>query len=124
MRLSQGLGGHEMTVITIDSGNAIDVLSDELVNRWSARFLQETWPARLELLQQVHDQLKDDLKDMALYCAISPVLVQKFIERLPAEPIASVPQAQIYANSASDEHRRLAGQWLRAHQGASFDTVL
>jgi hypothetical protein len=103
---------------TIGSGKTAEELSDELADRWGPLFLQKDWGERLELLQQVHDQLKDDLEDMHLYGAISPVLVRKLIERLAPEPVTSAAQAQIYANSEAEEHRRLAGQWLRAHRRA------
>lgn len=103
---------------TIGSGKTIEELSDELADRCGPLFLQKDWFERLELLNQIYDQLKEDLDDMDLYCAISPVLVRKLIERLPSEPVTSVPQAQIYANSEAEDHRRLAGQWLRAHRGA------
>jgi hypothetical protein len=113
-QVSRGLG--RMMADAIGSGNTIDVLSEELAERWVAQFRLGDWRGRLDLLQQIHDQLKEDINDMDLYCAISPLLVRKLIERLAPEPVGSAAQAQIYANSASDEHRRVAGQWLREHR--------
>lgn len=108
---------------SIGSGSTIEELSDELADRWASLFVRKDWTERFELLQEIHDQLKEDLDDMDLYAAISPILVQKLIDRLPPSPITSVAQAQIYANSASEDHRRVAGQWLRDRRSSRSNTI-
>jgi hypothetical protein len=91
---------------------AAETLAEELAERWTSFFAPKDWPERLNLLQQVHEQLQEDLDDMELYCSVSSVFIRKLIERLGAGNIESPAQAHIYANSDSEEHRHLAGEWL------------
>lgn len=100
-------------------GHAED-LAEELAERWTSLFAPKDWPGRLQLLQQVHEQLQEDLGDLNLYCAVSPAFIRKLIERLSDGPVASVAQAHIYANSDDEEHRRAAGEWLTQHSETSL----
>ncbi|HKT16989.1 MAG TPA: hypothetical protein VJR47_03035 [Stellaceae bacterium] len=96
----------------------IEDLSDELSQRWQSHFAQKNWEERLDLLRQIQDQLKEDLEDLESFVALLPLLVRKLIDGLPPAPIGSFAQAHIYANSDAEEHRQLAGQWLRAQSAA------
>jgi hypothetical protein len=91
---------------------AAERLADELTRRWSPAFAPKNWAERLELLNQLHEQLLEDLGDLDLYCAVSPLFISKLIVGLSEGPVTSAAQAHIYANSADDEHRRAAGEWL------------
>lgn len=96
----------------------VDSLADELVSFWISLFEPKSWPERLELLNEVHEQLQEDIGDLDLYAAASPVFIQKLIERLNGGRIMSVAQAYIYANSGDEQHRRAAGEWLNLHRDA------
>src|SRR6476646_4195598 len=95
--------------------SATETLAEELAERWTSFFVPKDWPERLYLLHQVHEQLQEDLDDIELYCAVSSAFIRKLIERLGARDIESTEQAHIYANSDSEEHRYLAGEWLAEH---------
>ena len=94
-------------------------LSTELATRWAVVFAKKNWAERLDLLNQVHEQLQEDLGDLEMYSAVSPIFIRKLIERLSDGPVASVAQAHIYANSEDERHRRAAGEWLAAQEGAT-----
>jgi hypothetical protein len=95
----------------------VETLVEEFVRRWIGSFVAKDWSERLELLNQLHEQLLEDLGDLDLYCAISPVFIRRLIEGLSGGPVESAAQANIYANSDSKEHRQAAGAWLAAHRG-------
>ncbi|HYM01788.1 MAG TPA: hypothetical protein VET85_02515 [Stellaceae bacterium] len=99
------------------TNRTIEDLAEELCQRWAALFVQKDWSERLQLLHEVHEQLQEDLGDLAMYSAVSPVLTRKLIERLGDGPVTSTAQAHIYANSDDEEHRHAAGDWLARHQG-------
>lgn len=91
---------------------ASEDLAMELARRWKAAFEFRSWPQRLELLHQIHEQLREDLHDFEMYCAVSPLLVRELIDYLSSGPIESLAQAQVYANSIDLEHRRAAKEWF------------
>ena len=93
-------------------------LASELAARWQAIFASRSWPDRLTLLHQVHEQLQEDLRDLKIYCAVSPRLIRHLIDFVSDGPVGSLAQAHIYANSDDEAHRRAAGEWLTAY-GAS-----
>ncbi len=91
---------------------AVEDLAKELAARWMPQLLRKSWPERLNLLQQIHEQLQEDLEDLSLFSEISPALIREIIEGLSDGPIVSFEQAHIYSNSADHDHRRVAGEWL------------
>jgi hypothetical protein len=91
---------------------AAAALADELANRWISAFRPKSWVERLDLLHQIHEQLKEDLHDFEMYCAVSPLLVRELVDLLAGGPVASLAQAHVYANSADPEHRRAASDWF------------
>ena len=95
---------------------SVDTLTDELVTLWAPQFEPKAWPERLQLLNDVHDQLQEDIGDLAVYSAVSPVFIRKLIDHLNDGPIASAAQAHVYANSDAEHHRRAAGIWLNRHK--------
>jgi hypothetical protein len=99
-----------------DSDRDVKTLAEELARRWTPDFAARDWPERLRLLNEVHEQLLEDLRDLDLYSAVSPAFIRKLIENLPGGPVTSVAQAHIFANSESEEHRRAAGEWLDHHK--------
>jgi hypothetical protein len=96
----------------------IETLTDELAARWLPVFEPRSWSARLELLNEIHEQLRDDIGDFEIYSAVSRVFIRKLIEGLDGGVVSSAPQAHIYANSDDELHRRAAGAWLSRHARA------
>jgi hypothetical protein len=99
-----------------DSERDVKTLVEELARRWTPDFAARDWPERLQLLNEVHEQLHEDVVDLDLYCAVSPAFIRRLIENLSGGPVLSVAQAHIYANSEAEEHRRAAGEWLARHK--------
>lgn len=99
-----------------ESDRDVKVLAEELARRWTRDFAPRDWPGRLQLLNEVHEQLLEDLADWDLYCAVSPAFIRRLIENLADGPVRSVEQAHIYANSEAEAHRRAAGEWLARHE--------
>jgi hypothetical protein len=102
--------------------DGIEGLAEELAERWISLLAPRDWPVRLQLLQQVHEQLRDDLGASELYALISPLFIRKVIERLSSGAITSTAQAHVYANSDAEEHRRAALEWLADHEPAAIPT--
>jgi hypothetical protein len=96
----------------------VESLAEELARRWTGSFAAKNWRERLELLNQLHEQLLEDLGDLELYSAISPIFIRKLILNLSGGPVTSAAQAHIYANSDDDGHRKEAGDWLAAQTPA------
>jgi hypothetical protein len=94
-------------------------LAEELVERWAGFFAPKSWTERLDLLYQVHEQLRDDLDNLDLYAEVSPAFVGRLIDKLSSGPVSSLAQAHIYANSDDETHRREAGEWLERYQLAN-----
>jgi hypothetical protein len=90
-------------------------LTTELVERCADLLVTKNWPERLSALMQMHDQLRDDINDLAAFGEIFPKFVEGVIVRLGAPSISTLEQAQIYANSASKAHRDAAGTWIGRH---------
>jgi len=103
----------------MSSTPAAETLAEELAERWTSFFIPKGWPERLHLLHQVHEQLREDLADIELYCDVSSAFIRKLIDRLSAGSVESTAQAHIYANSDSEEHRRVAGDFLAESSAAS-----
>jgi hypothetical protein len=90
-------------------------LTAELVERCVDLLATKDWPERMSALMQMHDQLRDDINDLASFGEVFPKFVEGVIVRLGAPAIASLEQAQIYANSADKAHRDAAGLWIGRH---------
>jgi len=101
---------------------AAEELATELATRWKSAFEPKSWAERLDLLHQVHEQLKEDLHNFEMYCAVSPLLVRELIVLLSGGAVVSLEQAHVYANSSDAEHRRAAGDWFAA-SNASADSA-
>jgi hypothetical protein len=102
------------TPISMRFYRAAEELAVELAIRCKSALEPRSWPERLNLLHQVHEQLQEDLRDFELYCVVSPILVRELIDLLRGGPVASLAQAHVYANSSDAEHRRAAGEWFAA----------
>ena len=94
----------------------VEDLAKELAARWIPQLLHKSWSERLNLLQQIHEQLQEDLEDLSLFSEISPALIREIIDGLSDGPITSFEQAHIYANSADRDHRRVASEWIASQR--------
>jgi hypothetical protein len=90
-------------------------LVTELVDRCTALLSDADWDRVYRALTEMHDQLREDVPDEEEFCAIFPEFVAGLIQRLGDRPVAGLAQAQVYANSATPEHRACAGAWIRVH---------
>ena len=90
-------------------------LAAELGERFVNVLADKSWQERLNVLMELHDQLRDDIEDFAMFCEVFPMFIGKLIERLGEPAISSLEQAHVYANSGVTWHRQAAGEWLRAH---------
>ena len=102
---------------------AAEELAKELAARWKSAFEPKTWAERLDLLHQIHEQLKEDVRDFEMYCAVSPLLVRELIDLLSGGSVKSLAQAHIYANSSDAEHRRAAGAWFAAFDSQDYSLI-
>jgi hypothetical protein len=101
-------------------GQNIENLAEELAERWTWLLVGKDWAVRFQLLQQVHEQLRDDLGNHDLYAAVSQAFIRNIIQRLSGGAVTSLAQAHIYANSADEEHRRAASEWLSENEPAGL----
>ena len=105
----------------IISRGEIETLTDELVRRWAPLFEPKSWPERLQLLGDLHEQLQDDIGDFDVYATVSRVFIKKLIACFnDGEPVSSSSQAYVYANSDDEKHRHAAAQWLSRQVGADI----
>lgn len=89
-------------------------LAAELALRFAGVLAEKSWAERLSVLMELHDQLRDDIEDFAMFCEVFPMFIGKLIEQLDEPPIESLEQAHVYANSSVTWHRQAAGEWIRA----------
>ena len=94
-------------------------LAEELAELWADTLAAATWPDRLQLLGDIHDQIRSDIGDLDVYCAVSPIFVAGLLERMEGGGITCVEQAHIYSNSADKRHRDAAGKWLKTYHKPS-----
>ena len=97
-------------------------LAAELAERCYPPLRHKPWPDRLAALGEMHDQLRRDLPDGAVFRATFPLFVALLVDRFGNPPIAREregwrAQAGIYANSARPEHRRRAAAALARPAG-------
>lgn len=93
-------------------------LAKELSEFWINWLRPKSWAERLELLIEVHEQIREDIGDFETFCEVSPVFISRIIEMIGVSPIDNVEQAHIYSNSADKAHRDAAGAWLANHHAS------
>ncbi|MEQ9641990.1 MAG: hypothetical protein RIM84_18350 [Alphaproteobacteria bacterium] len=90
-------------------------LAAELAERFINVLAEKSWAERLDVLMELHDQLRDDIENFAMFCEVFPMFIGKLVEQLGGGVINSQEQAHVYANSAVAGHRQAAGDWFRAN---------
>ncbi|WP_019625770.1 PilZ domain-containing protein [Thioalkalivibrio sp. ALJT] len=92
-------------------------LAQELAEFWLPTLVDRDWEGRLEVLNEIHAQLYQDLPTQEEYDSIASRFVAAVIEHLGTPPICDKAQAQIYATSAEQGHWSAAFAWQYARQG-------
>ena len=90
-------------------------LAIELALRWLGALRARTWEERLNLLNDIHDHLREVIPDFDRFCRVFPRFIAELVVRLGDMEIRSAAQAHVFANSCDPEHRRAAGSWLAQH---------
>lgn len=86
-------------------------LARELADFWLPALRERDWEGCLEVLDEIHAQLYQDLPTIEEYESVTSRFVAAVIERFGAPPINNAAQARIYAASASEEHIGAAFAW-------------
>ncbi|WP_038052619.1 PilZ domain-containing protein [Thioalkalivibrio sp. ALJ1] len=86
-------------------------LAQELADFWLPALKGRDWKGRLEVLDEIHAQLYQDLPTLEEYDAIASRFVAAVIEQLGAPPIREAAQAKIYATSSDEDHWGAAFAW-------------
>lgn len=86
-------------------------LARELAEFWLPALVDRDWKGRLEVLDEIHAQLYQDLPTLEEYDSVASRFVAAVIERLGAPPVHDDAQAQIYATSSDEEHWGAAFAW-------------
>lgn len=89
----------------------------EVAERWLHQLKPVGWEQRILLLNDLHQYLRDNLPSLDVFCEVFPEAISIIIDRLGREPIGSVAQAHVYANSLEEAHRQMAKAWFK--HGAS-----
>ena len=101
----------------------VEELAEELADFWFSAIAEADWSRRLEILTEIHLQLRADLQSRDEYDALSPLFVASVIHRLGAPPVDNEAQAQVYAYSRDARHRDAVEAWRYAGttaEGASL----
>lgn len=88
-----------------------DELARELADFWLPALRERDWEGCLEVLDEIHAQLYQDLATIEEYESVTSRFVAAVIDRLGAPPITNAAQARIYAASAEEEHIGAAFAW-------------
>lgn len=99
------------------NGPSVDDGAEALVRRFAGPLSVKNWAERLAALTEMHDQLVEDINDFNYFCEVFPRLVNGLIKTFGSPEIASLEQAQIYANSSDPAHRDAAGVWMKNYYG-------
>lgn len=107
--------GDVVGLVMAESGSERN-LAAELASRWTGQLQARSWDERLNLLNDIHDHLREVIPDFDKFCQVFPQFIAELVARLGDMEIRSEAQAHVFANSAAAEHRKAAGAWLSRHQ--------
>lgn len=97
----------------------VEELAEELADFWYTAVAEAGWNRRLQLLNEIHAQLRSDMETASEYAAVSPRFVAAVIDRLGAPPVDNEAQAKIYESSANEHHREAARLWTYRAQSSA-----
>ncbi len=89
-------------------------LPKELAQIWARQLKPLSWEKRVLLMNDFHENLQEMIPDFGEFCEVFPAIVTETLELIDDPEISCDAQAHIFANSADEKHRRLAGAWFRA----------
>lgn len=90
-----------------------------LLDFWAPAFAKINWSDRLQLLEQIDEEIRRDWRHAPEVRSISEEFTAKLLDRLGRSPISCRDQADFYLNSLNVQDRDAASAW-RA-QGCSPD---
>lgn len=96
---------------------------DALLLFWEAAFLPLNWPDRLQLLEQIDEELHRGWRHAPTSEAISQALTERLIDGFGRPAILCREQADLYENSRRPSDREAASVWLKHGDRSTNDTV-
>ena len=90
-------------------------LSKELSRIWARQLKPVNWEKRVLLINDFHDNLKEMIPDFEEFCDVFPAIVRETLVLIDEDEILCDAQAHIFANSADQTHRLMAGAWFRSN---------
>lgn len=101
---------------------SVEELAEELADFWLSALAETDWEGRLNMLGEIHAQLRADLESQSEYDALSPRFVAAIIERLGSPPVDNDAQAEVYGYSIIERHQDAARAWrYRAADAPGLD---
>lgn len=89
----------------------VEELAEELADFWFSAIAEAEWDRRLQILTEIHLQLRADIESREEYDALSPLFVASVIQRLGAPAVSNEAQAQVYGYSRDPRHRAAVDAW-------------
>lgn len=86
---------------------------DALLLFWEAAFLPLNWPNRLQLLEQIDEELHRGWRHAPTSEAISQALTERLIDGFGRPTIQCRDQADVYGNSRRPSDREAASLWRK-----------
>jgi hypothetical protein len=96
---------------------------DALFLFWEAAFLPLNWPDRLQLLEQIDEELHRGWRHAPTSEAISQALTERLIDRFDRPAIQCRDQADVYGNSRRPSDREAASLWRKQGDRSTSVTV-
>jgi hypothetical protein len=90
-----------------------------LLDFWAPAFAKLNWPDRLQLLEQIDEEIRRDWRHTPGVVSISEDFTAKLLDRLGRSAILCRDQADFYLNSLNPSDRDAASAWR--DQGCSVD---
>ncbi|WP_282608906.1 hypothetical protein [Pelagibius sp. Alg239-R121] len=92
-------------------------LPKELARIWARQLKPMAWEKRVLLINDFHENLQEMIPDFEEFCDVFPAIVMETLNLISEDEITCDAQAHIFANSADQGHRLVAGAWFRSHGG-------
>ena len=89
-------------------------LPKELSQIWARQLKPLDWDKRVLLINDFHDNLKEMIPNFEEFCDVFPAIVRETLVLIGEDEILCDAQAHIFANSADQKHRLMAGDWFRS----------
>lgn len=90
---------------------------------WESAFRPLTWSDRLQLLEQIDEEIHRGWRHAPTSEAISQALTERLIDAFGRPAILCREQADLYGNSRRPSDREAASVWLKHGDRSTSDTV-